>query len=35
LIETGITAAAEDKDLREKTIDELRLKDLKAKNYLF
>jgi hypothetical protein len=35
LIETGITAAAEDKDLREKTIDELKLKDLKAKNYLF
>jgi len=35
LIETGITAATEDKDLREKTIDELRLKDLKAKNYLF
>jgi hypothetical protein len=35
LIETGIIVAAEDKDLREKTIDELRLKDLKAKNYLF
>ena len=35
LIETGITAATEDKDLREKTINELRLKDLKAKNYLF
>ena len=35
LIETGITTAAEDKDLREKTIEELRLKDLKAKNYLF
>ena len=32
LIETGITAATEDKDLREKTIDELILKDLKAKN---
>ena len=35
LIKTGITVAAEDKDLREKAIDELRLKDQKTKNHLF
>jgi len=35
LIEMGITTAAEDHDLGEKAIDDLRLKDLKAKNYLF
>jgi len=35
LIEVGITAAAEDNDLGEKAIEDLRLKDLKAKNYMF
>jgi len=35
LIEVGITAAAEDNDLGEKVIEDLRLKDLKAKNYMF
>jgi hypothetical protein len=35
LIEVGITAATEDNDLGEKAIEDLRLKDLKAKNYLF
>ena len=38
LVETGITTAAEGTDLskaQKKAIDEQKLKDLKAKNYMF
>ena len=38
LVENGITAAAEgskSSEVQKKTLDELKLKDLKAKNYLF
>ncbi|KAM2122529.1 hypothetical protein ACFX1Q_020194 [Malus domestica] len=38
LVETGVPAAADDSsitDVQKKTIEDLKLKDLKAKNYLF